>query len=181
MVKRAAPKTAIQPGDPDGRAAAAARATKGKPKRTKEQKEADRRMERLLQQQPKLPDDYVVPTAMEITKMARAFAPGALDFASEVLGNPKAELSDKFQAANLLLRHGASTNAAEQQEIGQLKELLDKLAEEHKETVGALETEMAKLRSENANLVTALSEANAELAKPPPPPKPTHRGSEART
>ena len=49
------------PGDPDGRAAAAGRRNKGVPKRNKAQKEADRRIERLLEKQPQLPDGYEPP------------------------------------------------------------------------------------------------------------------------
>lgn len=156
-----------QPGDPDGRAAAGGRASKGVPKRSKAQKEADARMARMLEAVPKLPEGHEVPTAMEVQQMARAFAPAALDFASDVLAAPESTLGDKFNAANLLLKHGAMVGAAEQEELKKLNSLVNALRKEHQEVVKEMAEETVCLRKENDALVEQLGEARSKIRTTP--------------
>lgn len=161
------PVASYKPGDPDGRAAAGGRAGKGTPKRTKAQKEADARMARLLEAVPKLPDDHEVPDAMAIQSMARAFAPAALDFASEVLASDTSGIGDKFNAANLLIRNGLPASAAEQEEIGKLKAVVAELRHEHHEIAREMAEETANLRKENEMLYAQLEEARSKIRSTP--------------
>jgi len=161
------PKNQYEPGDPDGRAAAGGRASKGIPKRSKAQKEADARMERLLAAIPQLPEGHEPPTASQVQDMARSFAPAALHFASDVLSQEKAALGDKFSAANLLLRHGAMVGAAEQEELSKLNKLVKSLRKEHQEAVCEMAEEVAHLRKENEVLVEQLDEARSKIRKTP--------------
>lgn len=155
------------PGDPDGRAAAGGHASKGKPKRTQAQKEADARLARLLEAVPKLPEGHEPPSAMEVQSMARSFSPAALHFASDVLGKEESALSDKFSAANLLLKHGAMVGAAEQEEINSLKGVLKDLREEHQASVKDMHEELTSLRTENAALTEQLEEARSKIRTTP--------------
>lgn len=155
------------PGDPDGRAAAGGKASTGVPRRSKAQKQADARMALLLEAVPKLPPDHAVPSHMEVQEMARAFAPAALDFASDVLADLKSTLSDKFNAANLLLKHGAMQGAAEAEEIAKLKGILSELATEHKAATQDMADEVATLRKENATLSEQLAEARSKIRTTP--------------
>ena len=154
-------------GDPDGRAAAGGRASKGKPKRSKEQKAADAQMARLLESVPQMPEDFEPPSAMTIQNIARVFAPAALHFASDVLAKEASSLPDKFNAANLLLRHGLPASAAEQEEIKKLQSIVGDLRKEHMQVVREMAEETTHLRKENDALIEQLDEARSKIRTTP--------------